>query len=227
MPNRFPPSLRGGWYLCFWLSILLSMDHWAYVWYVIRETQSTDMLGQFHRVVSKRLFPAYPEPRTAVMADQRVFLTAASLSMGCAVFVLEAPLGAFLGWSWGAWVNWYFLFGAVAVFLQFHLAWRLCSERSIWCPGPPKEFLPPPNTAFLAALLWGLAGCVVCIWSSLAASGRFKSGYFFAYRCFGLTSGVAPNVPILLLTVALYGWALMQMKRATRVGVRRMFTERV
>jgi hypothetical protein len=115
----------------------------------------------------------------------------------------------------------YFGIGALAVLIQFLTGVALCWKRSIWYPGLKKKFFPPPNTAILAGALWGLAAYTVAVWSSLVGTDYYKSGYFFSYRCFSLSSGVAPNVPILLLAGGLFYWSLMQLKRVEHVARRR------
>jgi hypothetical protein len=219
-----PEAPGRGWFLCFWLSVLFSVLHGAYIRYVMTGPRGSDKVGTFYRILSRKLFSAYPGPGHTLSDDQRVFLTAATLSAGGAVFILVSPLVPFMfmgGPSPMRWMQSYFGIGALAVLIQFLTGVALCWKRSIWYPGLKKKFFPPPNTAILAGALWGLAAYTVAVWSSLVGTDYYKSGYFFSYRCFSLSSGVAPNVPILLLAGGLFYWSLMQLKRVEHVARRR------
>ena len=122
--------------------------------------------------------------------------------------VLDAPLWVFAGWTARArWVDVYAALGGVLAL--FGIAGKLCWKSANWRRSR--------NTAILAAGLWVIAAVTVCVWVSLVATTSYRTGYFFAYRCFALTSAVAPNIPILLLAIALYYWSLMQLRREKNV----------
>jgi hypothetical protein len=216
-----PEAPSRGWFLCFWLSALFSILHGLFIRCLIAGEGKPDKAGMFYSILSKKLFSAYPEPGDELSDDQRVFLTAAALSAGCAVFIVVSPLVPFIDWSRPTgWMGWYFGIGALAVLIQFLAAGELCRRRSIWYHIPEKKLFPPPNTALLAGGLWALAAYTVAVWLSLVKANDYRSGYFLSYRCFGLTNGVAPNVPILLLAGGLFYWALMQLTRVARVDRR-------
>jgi uncharacterized membrane protein len=149
----------------------------------------------------------------------RVFLTATTLSIGCAAVVLDAPLWVFAGWTARArWVDVYAALGGVLALALFGIAGKLCWKSANWRRSR--------NTAILAAGLWVIAAVTVCVWVSLVATTSYRTGYFFAYRCFALTSAVAPNIPILLLAIALYYWSLMQLRREKNVEERKKGIQR-
>jgi hypothetical protein len=219
-----PEAPGRGWFLCFWLSVLFSVLHGAYIRYVMTGPREPNEVGTLYSILSRKLFSAYPGPGDTLSDDQRVFLTAATLSAGGAVFILVSPLVPFMfmgGPSPMRWMQSYFGIGALAVLILFLTGVALCWKRSIWYPGLKKKFFRPPNTAILAVALWGLAAYTVAVWSSLVKTDHYKSGHFFSYRCFSLSSGVAPNVPILLLAGGLFYWSLMQLRRVAHAARRR------
>lgn len=71
------------------------------------------------------------------------------------------------------------------------------------------------------ALLLGTLG----IWTWLALfDSSYRTGYFFAYRSLTLLSGVSPAVPLLLLIIASFCWAWVQLKRETQFRQRKLST---
>ena len=206
----YPEPPGRGWYLCFWLCQILSALHCVYLGFVFGGKPRLQSGRTFCLLASRWLFPAYPEPGDEISAGLRVFLTAATLSIGCAAVILDAPLWAFAGWPPHAlWVDFYAALGGVTAVALFGTALALCWKSSIWRYSP--------NTAILASGLWIIAAATVLVWVSLVRAAAYRSGYFFAYRCFALTSAVAPNIPILLLAIALYYWSVMQLRREGNV----------
>ena len=226
-----PPTLQTespgrGWYLCFWLGSVLSVLHCSYARLLLRAHHKPAAVGEFYRILSAKLFTAYPRLNIAISTDQRVFLTAATLTMGCAVFTLAAPVWAFRDSThWLNWTNCYCVIGSAIVLFHIHTAAALCWERSIWRLPHQRTYFHFPKPAYLTILLWVLAIGAVSVWGRLVTEQQSFTGYFLAYRSFSLTSGVAPELPLLLLAAALYGWALTQMKRVSRVEERKAFSE--
>lgn len=235
-PQLHPEYPSRAWYLCFWVAVLFCWLHCLYLWRLLHPPEKTQpeteqpkqaRESRWRAWVRKiatafwdrlqtlsSVFKAYPE--SALEDREKPFLLVATLSAACVVVVLTSSLARFLfvphphGWT-TALVStlFYSAVGGATVIALFVTAWRLRSE---W-------YLPLVIPSCALAIAFCLA------WMFLNIDSRYLSGLFFAYRNLSLGNGVSPAVPVLLLSIAYYGWSWVHLKREGEIVARTRFTE--
>jgi len=202
-PESFHPEEPSrGWYLCFWLLLLLCVLHGVYV------------VGFFYGPPKRRkpylskIFSSYPD---SLSPRNCPFLAAASLALATALFEISQPVLSLYSFAW-AMVYGCFAGGVFAALVgtAARLTWR----------GRQAEI---PYLGMLAAF-WICCAGVWGVWLWLTCRSAYQTGHFFAYRALQLTSGVSPAVPLLLLSAAFYLWARMHLlrEREDLTGTRRL-----
>lgn len=212
-----PESPAWGWFLLFWLTVFVGILHGGYSIYLWRPHQQDSRMAG---IVGK-LFKAYPDGRRPLCAQERCFLACISLAAASVVSLIGTPLIRFMALpAFRKWAPWYLLVGGAAVlFLLLAAAILILGRRgTVWDGRKKYTFFVCFGgiaTAFLAA-----------VWIGLTSHAGYATGYYFAYRCLSLTSGVAPNVPLLLLALGFVWWGCARLKAESMIEDRRRFLSR-
>ncbi len=207
-----------GWFLLFWLSVFVAILHCAYSIYLWSWPHQKDW--RIAAIVGK-LFQAYPNRRRPLCAQERVFLSCISLAAASGLFLLATPLVRFMRLpAFERWAPWYLLAGGLAILFL------LCSAAILV---PNKHGSPGwKENRYTVFVCFGCAamGCLAAYWTELTCLARYETGYYFAYRCLNLTSGVAPNVPLLLLSLGFVWWGCARVKAEWMIEDHQRFLNR-
>jgi hypothetical protein len=196
-----------GWFILFWTILVAATFHCWFVFFLLRGPN--EKLSGLMSTLRDKFFWAYPDPETVMEDEEKTFLMAATICSACGLFFLGAPLARFgsraLSTSYAGWT--YVALTTIVILLLWVLAWRL--GRNL------REYR-------LLTLLIGLLGVLVfAVWTTLVAEPNYRMGEFFSYRCLNLSSGVAPNCPLLILDGAFLVWALVHLDRAGKIKARK------
>jgi hypothetical protein len=231
-PQLHPEYPPRAWYLSFWVVLLFCWLHCLYLWRLLagpanRQPSPDPSPGPLARIRQigdafwdrllclSSIFKAYPERN--LEPRERPFLEVATLSAACVVIALTFSLARFLFPYPSAlstplfWAAFYSFLGGITAIALLVTAAKLHSKCY-------KKLTVPS---------WAIAVGFWCVWIWLNVDPRYRSGLFFAYRNLNLGSGVSPALPVLLLSVAYYGWSWVHLKREGEILARRRFVAEV
>jgi hypothetical protein len=206
-----------GWFLLFWISGIAGAMHCLYTLYLWNGAHKganpvARALGKFFR--------AYPDGTRQLSAQERVFLACISIAGACVSFLIAAPLIRFLNLAeFRGWGPWHLGIAEAVIAMQLGTAGALILGRrgDIWRKGNWYNLF----VALGVAATLGILGT----WLRLLWRADSDTGYYFAYRCLNLTSGVAPNLPMLLLALGYVWWGCARLKSESMIEDRRELME--
>jgi hypothetical protein len=214
-PKRVLPvdTPTWGWFLLLWISSILGVMHCLYTLYLwggphANVNPAAGALGKFFR--------AYPDSTSSLAASERVFLACMSIAGACGLFLIAVPLIFFLELpEFRGWGPRHLVLAGTAIAMLLGTAGALILGRrgDVWRAG--KWY--PLFVVLGVITTLGVFG----IWLRLLLRGDSDTGYYLAYRCLSLTSGVAPNLPLLLLAVGFVWWGCARLKGASMIEDRR------
>jgi hypothetical protein len=229
-----------GWFVLFWASTLLGVLHCLYSLFLAAgpHTPKRDEAGHavhpWHATLFTllgKIFRTYPDGNRMMSPQEWAFLACISIAAACGVFLVDAPLIRFT--TLRAFEDWAPAYLAIAglVILGMLLTaavlvlggWgiRILGSGNIEIPHPPEGGSRPEEWKqvwrrhqHMAFVFFGCltAGYLAWNWIRLLTRSEYQTGYYFAYRCLSLTSGVAPGVPFVLATMGFLWWGCARLK---------------
>jgi hypothetical protein len=206
-----PETPRRGWLIAFLLLLLLAVAHWWYLTGLLAPAKAVSeekqtAAGRIVQASLGNIFRVYPDPEELASPNTnpqlKSFLLASTIAIASLVWVMASPLVLLMGDNLSRkWALPYLLMAVVVFALLLLLGIRL----SVWQTKNADPEIPSwVPYAVMASVSWSAGISVWLVWVALLAKSKYDSGYFFAYRSFGLTSGVAPEVPLLFAGIAFF-----------------------